>query len=77
MGQVEVWKKPLASHEVALAVFNRGNATAKVSFDWSDFGLSKPVKVRNLWERRDVPSAENLDAELKPRGVVLLRLRTK
>jgi alpha-galactosidase len=77
MGQVEVWEKPLSSGYVALAVFNRGNATAKVSFHWSDFGLSKPVNVRDLWERRDVPSVENLSAELKPHGVMLLRLRTK
>jgi alpha-galactosidase len=74
VGQVEVWKRPLSGGAVALAIFNRGEATTKAGFGWSDLGLSKPGSLKDLWERRDVPPGERLDVEIEAHGVKMLRL---
>ena len=74
MGQVEVWKKPLSGGAVALAIFNRGEATTEGSFAWSDFGVSKPASLRGLWGKRDLLPGEKLEAEIEAHGARMLRL---
>jgi alpha-galactosidase len=74
VGQVEFWKKPLAGGAVAIAVFNRGESTTTASFAWSDFGVTTPISVRNLWGRKDVPPADKFTAQINAHGVMLLRI---
>lgn len=38
MGDVEVWKRPLASGDFAVAVFNRGNQAMDATFRWTPSG---------------------------------------
>jgi alpha-galactosidase len=73
-GQVEIWKKPLSGSAVALAVFNRGDNMTKARFAWRDLGLSKPAKLRNLWDRSELTSGEELKTEIEAHGVRLFRL---
>ncbi len=62
---LQVWKKPLASGDLAVILFFRGNETGSlpspsaietIGVDWSALGLdpAAKVKVRDLWERADV-----------------------
>jgi alpha-galactosidase len=53
-GSTEVWMKPLADGSLAVAFFNRGEAPANVSVQWSDLKLSGPQAVRDLWRQKGV-----------------------
>ena len=59
-GSTEVWVRPLADGDYALALFNRGPEHMMVSVDWKrDLGLAGAPKLRDLWRRRDVRSAKS------------------
>ena len=76
-GQQEVWSRELAGGDTAVAVFNRATGEAKVSFRWSDVGMTKPPScIRDLWRHTEqsVTGAE-YSAEVPGHGVVLLRVR--
>jgi len=53
-GQKEVWVKPLADGSTAVAFFNRGNAPADVSVQWSALKLTGPQSLRDLWRQKDI-----------------------
>lgn len=73
-GSTEVWVKPLEKGAQAVALFNRGEAKAKVSVQWADLKLSGKVRIRDLWAHADVKTeAEGYSAEVEPHGVVLLK----
>jgi alpha-galactosidase len=48
-GDLEVWAKPLADGGQAVALFNRGAATATMTVHWIELGLSGALTVRDLW----------------------------
>lgn len=73
-GDLEVWKKPL-SDGVAVALFNRGAAPAKMSVKWSEVGVTKKAnKVRDLWAHADVKAADGFEGEVASHGVILLKV---
>ena len=51
---VEIWKKPLSGGEYALGLLNRGRDTQELKLKWSDIGLARSWKVRDLWARADL-----------------------
>jgi alpha-galactosidase len=75
-GDVEVWRKPLSDGSAAVAIFNRGNATASAHFSWSSVGFAKAPRLRDLWKHTDVPDVANdFSAEIPAHGVLLFRAR--
>lgn len=74
-GELEVWEKPLASG-VAVGLFNRGGAPARMTVKWSEVGVNKnKPKVRDLWEHKDIAAPGEFSAEVPSHGVVLLRVQ--
>jgi alpha-galactosidase len=74
-GDQEVWKKPL-SDGVAVGLFNRGEAPAKISVKWSEVGFNAPgPQVRDLWAHKNIDAPSEYTAEVPAHGVVLLRLQ--
>ena len=60
-----------------LAVFNRNAAKTVVHFEWKDVALTgKTYKLRDLWEHKELGSADALIATLPPHGSLLYRLST-
>jgi len=58
-----------------LAVFNLSESAATVHSLWSDLGLpSAKYELRDLWERKDLGSAETLSVNLPPHGSVLYKV---
>ena len=58
-----------------MAVFNISAAAEKVRYGWKDLGLSsKKYKVRDLWERKEMGSAEAIAVTLVSHGCVLYRV---
>ncbi|MCB0718560.1 MAG: glycoside hydrolase family 27 protein [Bacteroidetes bacterium] len=86
-GDIEIWFKPLAGGEWAMAVLNRGTGTRRVEFDWArewvsddhshraaDFG-NKKYRMRDLWRHEDAgTTAEPLSVDVPGPGVVMYRL---
>jgi len=74
-GRSEVWAKPLAGGDWAVALFNRAGLPAKVTAKWSDVPLEGEHKVRDLWAHADRGKIkEQFTAEIPAHGVVLLRV---
>ncbi len=68
---VEVWVKALADGSKAVAVFNRGSASASLS--WSDLGVAAYQPVRDLWLHQDVDVAGNAPIIVPAHGAKLYR----
>ncbi len=74
-GDLEVWARPLADGGHAVALFNRGDAGAKVTARWSDIGVKGSHKVRDLWAHADRGKfSDEYAAEVPPHGVVMVRV---
>jgi alpha-galactosidase len=74
-GSVEVWSRTLADGGLAVGLFNRGAASAKVAAKWSDLGISGAHSVRNLWDHKDLgPMDEAFIADVPSHGVVLVHV---
>ena len=75
-GQQEVWVRPLANGERAVALFNRGTDPASVTIKWADLGFANaPAQVRDLWAHREVAVASAAIQTMVPaHGVVMWRI---
>jgi alpha-galactosidase len=71
-----VWLAQSASENAQyLAVFNRGESTTVVRYEWKDLGLAgKTYTLRDLWEHKDLGPASALTATLPTHGSLLYRL---
>jgi alpha-galactosidase len=77
-GELEIWSKQLHDGGRAVALVNRGPATAKISFDWTDIGYpeSLTASVRNLWTAKDLPKQTgSYSAEVPSHGVVMVTIK--
>ncbi|HYG82911.1 MAG TPA: glycoside hydrolase family 27 protein, partial [Pyrinomonadaceae bacterium] len=86
--KVEVWFKPLAGSDWAMAVLNRGESPHEFSFDWKNeqvgdtfakraarFDLTE-YAVRDLWSGRDLGTTRRaLSATVPPHDILMLRLK--
>jgi alpha-galactosidase len=73
-GDQEVWTRPLAAGGWAVALFNRGQSDAQMTVKWSDLGITRPGKVRDLWQHSDMKPQAEYAATVPGHGVVLLRV---
>jgi alpha-galactosidase len=74
-GDVEVWAKPLASGDYAVAIFNRGASETKGTAAWKDFGWSGKHAVRDLWAHADRGDpVDAYSASVPSHGVVMVRV---
>jgi alpha-galactosidase len=76
-GEQEVWTRPLQNGDIAVAFFNRGAASAKISVKWQDIGIDhKPKHARDLWRHKSVRlRGAEYRATVPSHGVELLRLK--
>ena len=76
-GDREIWTRPLAGGDTAVALFNRGKDAASITAQWSELGIKKsPKHARDLWAHKDVAlSGASYTAEVPSHGVMLLRVR--
>jgi alpha-galactosidase len=76
-GDQEIWTRPLAGGDTAVALFNRGKDGTSMTVKWADIGYKKsPVKARDLWLHQDVALSDaSYKADVAAHSVVLLRIR--
>jgi alpha-galactosidase len=61
-----------------LAVFNLGESSQTIHFNWKDLGLpTKNYSVRDLWEHKDLGPASSIRVTLPAHGSVLYGVSTK
>ena len=73
-GPLEIWARPLADGSQAAALFNRGESTLKITLDFKAIGAPASVKLRDLWERKDLGTKEkSYTADVPSHGVVFLK----
>lgn len=84
---LEIWVKPLADGNWAIAFFNRSDAPKKISFDWkkhfikdTDFNLEanfekQIFKLKDLWKNKDAGNTKKAFAsEIASHDVIVLKL---
>jgi alpha-galactosidase len=77
-GDLEIWSKQLHDGSRAVALLNRGLATAKISVAWTDIGYPDAVSasVRDLWTKKESSAVKGgYSAEVPSHGVVMLRVQ--
>jgi alpha-galactosidase len=71
----EIWARPLYDGTIAVGLFNRGLAPARVEVDWTQLGLRGRQPVRDLWRRADLGVfAEKFSATVPRHGAVFLKI---
>jgi hypothetical protein len=74
-GALEVWKRPLSDGTLAVGMFNRSSANAKVSVTWQQLGLTVNQSVRDVWTGAAVDaSGDGVAVDLPPHGSALLKI---
>src|SRR4030088_3411242 len=54
-GDLDIWTRPLASGDMAVAVFNRGSAPASATIRWADLKIGvRGATALNLWAHTSV-----------------------
>ena len=77
MGDLEIWKKPLASGDTAIAIFNDSNQEMRAVLYWKNLGLSGNYAVRDLWAHTDgAKTTDAFSGAVPGHGVIMLRLRS-
>jgi hypothetical protein len=74
-GDIEVWTKPLANGDVAVALFNRGNSEKDISTSVDETGLSGEMEytVKDLWDKTEKTTTGEISAHVPSHGIVFLR----
>ena len=74
-GPLEIWAKPLADQSQAVALFNRSEASLKMTLDFKAIGFSGAANLRDLWEHKDIGSVQDsYTVDVPKHGVVLLKV---
>jgi alpha-galactosidase len=74
-GPVQIWVKPLSRGRTAVGLINSGESPFPASVSFSDIGYSHPVRVRDLWEQKDLGTFKNSYKTIVPKhGVVLIEI---
>jgi alpha-galactosidase len=75
-GSAQVWAKPLAGGQVAVALLNRGTQPLNIATTASQVGLlaARSYEVRDLWAHETTASAGDIGALVAPDSLVLYRV---
>jgi len=75
-GPIEIWSRPLRDGSKAIGVFNRHyHSTMSVEVDFRKCGFTGPVKVRDIWQAKDLGAMNSTyTVKVPSHGVVLLRV---
>jgi alpha-galactosidase len=74
-GPLETWAKPLADGSHAVGLFNRSEASIKMTLDFKAIGAPISAKLRDLLDHKDLGTFQNsYSAEVPTHGVVLVKV---
>ncbi len=74
-GPLEIWARPLADGSHAVALFNRGSGSIRMTLPFGVIGVTGTAALRDLWEHKDLmPISKSYSADVPEHGVVLLKV---
>jgi alpha-galactosidase len=74
-GDIEIWKKPLASGDIAISILNHSNEEMRAVVSWDTLSIGKNYAVRDLWAHADRgTTSEAFSEPVSAHGVIVLRL---
>jgi len=76
-GNLEVWSKQLKDGSRAVVLFNRSDSKKTMTVTWNDIGYPSrlPMKVRDLWKRKDMGEfSEEYVTKVPSHGVVMIKI---
>jgi alpha-galactosidase len=74
-GPFEVWMRPLANKETAVALFNRGESDDAMTLSFKELKLPENLMARDLWTHKDLGKLHGGYTAVVPHhGVLMLRL---
>jgi alpha-galactosidase len=74
-GPLEIWVRPLADGSKTVGLFNRHPGPMDMQVDFRELGYKGAVKVRDVWEAKDLGWVQGVYKVVVPaHGVVLLRV---
>lgn len=75
-GAGQVWTKPLAGGDVAVALLNRGSEALRITISARKAGLARARawRLENLWSRTTRTTTGAISARVRPDSVVLYRV---
>ena len=75
-GSDQVWIKPLANGDSAVALFNRGATASSIATSASDLGLAPAdsYQLQDLWADATTTTSGQISADVPSHGVVLYRV---
>lgn len=77
-GPLEVWEKAMSDGSKIIGLFNRSTGEAMMKVNFADVQLAGPIKVRDLWQHKDLGTfTGSFSAEVPSHGVVLLKAKTQ
>ncbi|MDP9001333.1 MAG: putative Ig domain-containing protein, partial [Myxococcota bacterium] len=54
-GMQEIWTRDLSGGRKAVGLFNHAVSDQSISVTWAQLGISGAVRVRDVWQRADIP----------------------
>ena len=70
-----MWRRPLASGDEAVAIFNHSNQAARAEVEWRALGIGKDWTVRDVWAKANRgTNAEGFFETVPAHGVMTFRL---
>ncbi len=74
-GPLEIWTRTLADGSKAVGLFNRHPQPLTIHLDFPQVGFNGKVKVRDIWQAKDLGTMQGTYETLVPgHGVVLLKV---
>lgn len=74
-GPITIWVKPLADGSKAVGIFNDGRTPLPATVFFSEIGVSPKVKIRDIWQAKDLGEhTDQFSIEVGPHAVLLLKV---
>jgi alpha-galactosidase len=77
-GLLQVWQKPLRDGSIAVALLNLSNSAAEMFVSLEEIGFKTGVacSVRDLWNRKELPSvSDSFKTLVKPHDIVVVKIK--
>ena len=76
-GEQEIWTRPLANGDMAVALFNRADKPAEITVRWQELGMNGvPKSAKDLWRHKAVKlHGPQYQSKVSGHGVQMLRVR--
>jgi alpha-galactosidase len=70
-----VFVKPLANGDVAVAILNRTNSTQPFKIKWKDLGMEDKYESRDLWQHKNIGKDKGWKGEVQSHETKMFRLK--